>query len=394
MAAAQGIQQLALAWLVLDLTGSVAQLGLVVFARGIPMLVFGLYGGVIADRHNRRNVLIWNQALTLVNMALLSAAVLAGSADLWMVYISSILLGLASALTAPARQAMIRSLVNNEDMLNAVALNSFQMNASRIIWPTMAGGLITITGTGGAFVVCAVASLVGIVFLLPIKVDASAGADRRNVSPLQGVIEGVKFTMSVPVLVMVMTLVVAIGMFGLTFQNMAPAFAREAMDFGAAETGLFMMATGVGSLIGTAMLLVFDVKNRNLLIVCLAVGFGLSLVALAVNPTYAGSFILVAVVGLFSSSVPVVAQTIFQIVVPQQFLGRVNSLLMTAPGLAAVVALPIGLLGDEFGLRWAVGGIGVLLAAISLGAGIYRLPRLPRNEDEAARRAESIPAGT
>ncbi len=130
MTAGQGIQQLAMAWLILELTDSIGQLGLMIFLRGVPMAALGLVGGVLADRYNRRHLLISNQLITMVNLLILSVLIFSDLAEVWHVYVSSILLGITMALTTPARQAMIRSLVHGDDMMNAVALNSMQMNGS------------------------------------------------------------------------------------------------------------------------------------------------------------------------------------------------------------------------------------------------------------------------
>lgn len=383
MAASQGIQELALAWLVLDLTGSLATLGAVIFARGVPMLTLGLFGGVLADRYSRRNLLLLNQIVTFINMAAIAVVVLSGAAALWQVYISSALLGITMALTAPARMAIIRSLVSKEDMLNAVALNSFQMNFSRIIWPTMAGGLVVLTGTGGAFAVCAIASFIGIIFMLPIP-DTSEPSIARRASPLAEVIEGLRYTASIPVLAMIMAMIVAVGMFGLTYQFMATAFAREALGFSAGEAGIFLMSAGVGSIIGSTALLMLHVENRNLAFIFSVGGFGVSLLLLSLNPLYAGAFLLMGVYGIFSATTPVIAQTIFQIAVPQQYLGRVNSFFSTAPGVAAILSLPIGFIGDAFGLRWAVGGIALILmlfTAIAALTGLHNR-ELPEAADD------------
>ena len=172
--------------------------------RGIPMTILGLFGGVMADRNNRRNLLMYNQVLTLLNMFVLGLLVVSDMAELWHIYVSSILLGVTTSLTGPVRQALIRSLVPVEDMLNAVALNSMQQNASRIIWPTIAGGLIAFAGTGPTFFACAFFSLIGIVFLLPVddaRPEVRANARRSAIADLM---EGVRYTFSTPLLARVM----------------------------------------------------------------------------------------------------------------------------------------------------------------------------------------------
>src|SRR5262249_11230 len=180
MTAAQGIEQLTLTILILDIAG-LSQWGLMIFIRGLPMAALGLFGGVMADRYNRRNLLMANQFVTMVNLGLLALMVLTHHVQVWHVYLSSLVLGITSSVTMPARQALIRSLVPNEDMPNAVALNAMQMNASRIIWPTLAGGLLAIVGSGPTLLLCVACYFVGMGFLIPIK-DARPSQARRGFS--------------------------------------------------------------------------------------------------------------------------------------------------------------------------------------------------------------------
>ena len=226
MTAGQGIQQLALAWLILELTDSVGQLGLMIFLRGVPMALLGLLGGVFADRYNRRHLLISNQLVTMVNLLILSVLVFSDVAEVWHVYVSSMLLGVTMALTNPARQAMIRGLVQGDDLMNAVALNSMQMNGSRIIWPTLAGGLIILTGSGGALLLCSILYFLGAVFMVPVPNILQPRSNQRS-SPLSEIVEGFRYTFSNSLLAMVMTLVVSMGMFGLAFTFMGPGFGKQ-----------------------------------------------------------------------------------------------------------------------------------------------------------------------
>ncbi len=390
MTAGQGIQQLALAWLILELTDSVGQLGLSIFLRGVPMALLGLVGGVLADRYNRRRLLITNQLLTMLNLFILSALVIGDLAEVWHVYLSSILLGATMALTAPARQAMIRGLVDREEMMNAVALNSMQMNSSRIIWPTLAGGLIVFTGSGGALLLCGICYLFGALFMLPVP-DVSGGKTTAKTSPIAEVVEGFRFTFSHSLIGMVMILVVSMGSFGLAFTFIAPAFAKQVLDFGPGEAGLFLMASGIGALLGSAALLVFEAKNRTLILVLLSLGFASSLIAISLNSNYAFAFLLMGILGLCNTTLAVVAQTIFQLTVPQQYLGRVMSFFMLGPGLASLVSLPLGLIGDEFGLRYAVGGVGLILLFISITLGGIRLPSLQARFQEITAAGADVP---
>jgi predicted MFS family arabinose efflux permease len=285
-------------------------------------------------------------------------------------------LGITSSVTMPARQALIRSLVPNEDMLNAVALNAMQMNASRIIWPTLAGGLLAVVGSGPTLLLCVACYFVGMGFLIPIKDARPSQISRGFSSAFTQIGEGIGYMRSVPVLSLIMTMVIVVGIFGLSFMNTGPAFGREAMHMSKSDTGLFIMASGIGSIFGSSFLLFFDVKNRHHLFMAMMAPFGGSMLLLAINPYFLPAFFFMAIFGFGNSAVPVIAQTIFQVTVPQHLLGRVVSLLQLAPGLASVMALPIGYLGDQFGLRAVVGVSAVIFLSFSAIVGGLRLPRL------------------
>ncbi len=371
--AAQGIRQLTLAWMVLVLTGSLAQLGLVVFMQGVPMAIVSLFGGVMADRYDRRKLLVYGQLCTMTNMFILAVLWSTGQVELWHVYVSSMIAGLTQALSMPARQALIRSLVDREDLQNAVALNSLQQQSSRILWPPLAGGIIAFLGLGPALYFNAACSIVGILALLPIRgVTFSINAGRT--SPLSDLAEGLRYTWSTPLVGMVMTLAMAVGLFALSLLNMAPGFAREVMGFSAGETGLFVMAGGVGSVAGSSVLVLLHVRNQGALFVGICVGLGFSIIALAINPWQTGAFIAMAAYGLATSTLSVVAHTIFQTSVPPRLLGRVASLWSLAGGLGAISALPIGLIGELYGLRWSLGGAAVIFLLVTAWVGFIKYP--------------------
>jgi MFS family permease len=383
MTAAQGIQQLALAILILDLTGSVGQLGLMIFIRGVPMAVIALFGGVLADRYNRRNLLIYNQAFSFANMLLLGIFCLTGVVEVWHVYVTSVVLGVTQSLTMPARQALIRSLVRPDELMNAIALNSFQQNSARIIWPTMAGGLITFLGTGAALLACAGGLLVGIVFLLPLGGVVQEYSDRRR-SPMSELVEGLRYTTSTPLIATVMTLGLSIGMFGLAYMSMGPGFAHQVLHLNAAQTGLFMMASGIGSIVGSILWVIWEPKDWTPVFVAVCACFGGSLLALALSPWVVSAFLFMAWFGFSTASLVVSSQAIFQTEVPHQLLGRVFSVWTMSGGLGSVTALPIGVAGDAFGLRWSLGAVAVAMLAVTIFVAAFRLPRLRSMKDVAA----------
>jgi MFS family permease len=370
MTASQGVQQLAIAWLVLDLTGSVGQLGLVIFMQGVPMAIVSFYGGVLADRYDRRRLLMGAQFLTMVNLFILASLALGGHVQIWQVYLSSIGLGIMQAVTMPARTALIRSLVNDEDMVNAVALNAVQVHSSRILWPSLAGVLIALAGVGATISLSALCSLGGILCLVAIRGLQKTEVVLDGVSPLQQMFDGLRYVFREPGVSTVMALSMCCGLFGLAYMNLAPAFAREELGLDSSGAGLFIMSMGVGAIIGSALMLVFPAKDGRRMFVWLTGLFGLNILVQAVNPWLPAAFLIMGFFGLSNSALVVAGQTFLQVSVPQGYLGRVIGLWSLAGGLGFITALPIGLLGDVIGLRWSLGAAGflLLLSTIWFGA--------------------------
>jgi MFS family permease len=319
---------------------------------------------LLADRYDRRSLLVAAQLVTMVNLCLLAFLTLAGLIEIWQVYLSSVGLGLTQAVTMPARQALIRSLVGDADMLNAVALNAMQMHSSRILWPSLAGVLISLLGVGATLGLSAASSLTGVICLTRIRgIDDTVSMDATHDSHLQQIAHGVRHAFTSPGVSTIMLLSLACGLFGLAYMNLAPAFARDELGLGSSGAGLFIMSMGVGAIVGSGLLLFFPVKDGRQLFVLLVGVFGVNLMAQGAVPWLSAAFLLMAAFGFSNSALVVAGQTYLQTTVPPQMLGRVIGLWSLAGGLGFVAALPIGLIGDAVGLRWSIAGAGALLLA-------------------------------
>jgi MFS family permease len=387
---AQGLQQFAMAWLVLDLTdGSVGQLGLVIFLQGVPLTLVALFGGVLADRYNRRNLLMMSQAFTMGNLAILSFLTIADLVELWEIYISAVGLGVMQAVTVPARQALIRSLVNPTEMMNAVALNTIQQHTSRIIWPAAAGGLVATLGVGATLSISAISGGFGVICLSMVRGSEHVAAERGK-SLLAEVKDGIRYTYSTPVVSTIMSLGLGIGLLGFSFQSLAPGFAREEMGFSSAKAGIFMMSMGLGALSGSVLFLVLDIQDRLRAYVRLCAGFAIGLAVIAANPIGLASFPLMAAFGFFNATTSVAGLTLLQTTAPQQYLGRIISLFAIGVGVGFLLALPIGVLGDLVGLRLPLIALGLSFAAWALWVG-KSLPRTHADAEVAATPQASSP---
>jgi MFS family permease len=363
MAGAQNINQITIAWLVLDLTGSLGQLGMVIFFQGLPQALVAMFGGVFADRYSRKLMLQLTQIFSTITIATLAFLTLSDMVEVWMVYIASILLGVAMSLTMPARNALIRSLVPIEDAMNGVALNSIQQHASRIIFPGLAGAMIAAFDVGPTIAFSAVISATGIVCLLMVG-KVHEDKLRGGTTVMRDMLEGIKYAFTTPRLKNINFMAIGIGAFGLAFMTIGAGFAREELHFSADEAGAFVMMSGIGALVGSSFLISMEIRDRYAVFVAHAVLFAGSLLLIAINPFAPASFLFMAGFGAASTGLAISAQTIYQVEVPPQYLGRVVSTFSIGGGIGQMTALPIGLLGDELGLRWPLGGVAIMLLVV------------------------------
>jgi hypothetical protein len=178
--------------------------------------------------------------------------------------------------------------------------------------------------------------------------------------------EGFRYTFSHPRVTSVIVLGFSIGMFGLCFQQLAPGFARTEMDFSSSQAGFFVMAAGIGATMGSTLLVLARPSSHHKLYFLACGGFGSSLVLICLNPWFITAFVCIGLYGLCNSNYGISAQTIFQLEVPPQLLGRVVSLWGFSGGLGSISALPIGLAGEHLGLRYSLGVVGFMLALMAL----------------------------
>jgi predicted MFS family arabinose efflux permease len=212
---------------------------------------------------------------------------------------------------------------------------------------------------------------------------------KRTTSAIQEMTEGFHYTFSHPRVTSVIVLGFSIGMFGLCFQQLAPGFARTEMDFSPSQAGFFVMAAGIGATMGSTLLLVTRPSDHHKLYFLACAGFGSSLVLICLNPWFITAFLCMGLYGLCNSNYGISAQTIFQLEVPPNLLGRVVSLWGFSGGLGAISALPIGFIGEHLGLRYPLGIVGCLLALMALAVSTWfrRLPE-PGRAPSAQRSAE------
>jgi len=364
------MQSLALAWLVLTLTDSAILLALVGAFQFGPTLVFGLVGGLIADRFPKRNILVVTQAVMSLLAAVLAVLVVTDVVQLWHVYVIALVSGFATAVDMPTRQSFVSELVDKDDLVNAVALNAALFNAGRVVGPAIAGIILAVSSPAMCFGLNALSFIAPISSLLRMRFAAKPVIARSG-SNLERLREGLGYVRATPAILLPIALVGFVATFGMNFNVWIPLLAKEELATGAGGFGLLMSSLGVGSLIG-ALTLAFRGKKpqRHLMLLAAALLGGLELIlALAGS---AGLHLLVAApllagMGFAMSTAMSLANATVQTITPDALRGRVMSVYMIVFfGTFPIGAMISGIVSDRAGtpVSMGVGGSVAILAAL------------------------------
>jgi len=366
------MQQVAQGWLVLQLTHDPLWLGLVAAAQFGPVIVLGLFGGVIADHLPKRQTLLVTQAASMVLAFALFGLTATGLVEVWHVMVLAALLGVASAFDMPARQAFAIEMVGREDVTNAVGFNAALFNGSRVVGPAIAGLLI------GAFDISAAFLINGLSFLAAIAAYmAMRDSELRPMEPLarprgwhdvvENLAEGARYVRDTP-LVLLSCVVVGLGAtFGMNFQVLVPPLADDVLGVGASGFGFLMAASGVGSL-AAALMIAFSRRVRARWIAIGAVALGVGSLFLAWSPSYPVALLAMLVAGAGGITMAVTANTTIQTGVPDQLRGRVMSVYTTV----FAASVPVGgLLAGWIASRWGVGTAFAAGGIVTLAIGVW-----------------------
>ncbi|MCC4319834.1 MFS transporter [Streptomyces malaysiensis] len=360
-------------WLVLSLTGSSTAVGITTALQFLPMLLFGLYGGVIADRYPRRLLLLFTQAaLGLCGLAL-AALTLSGHVQVWHVYLIAFLLGMVTVVDNPTRQVFVNEMVGPKDLRNAVSLNSANFQSARLIGPAVAGVLITAVGSGWAFLINGLSFGAPLIGLLLMRTGELHRVERtpRGKGQLR---EGLRYVAGNPELIWPIVLVGFIGTFGFNFPIWLSAFADDVFQAGPGTYGLLNTLIAIGSVTG-ALLAARRVVARRRLLVGAALLFGLLEAVAAATPYFWLFAALMVPIGIFSLTFNVTANSSVQLATDPAMRGRVMSLFMMVFVGGTPIGGPLmGWLTDTCGPRigFAAGGLISAAAAAAVGLILVR----------------------
>lgn len=384
------MQTVAQAWLVLQITGSGTALGLVAAAQFLPVLLLAPYGGLLADRADKRRLLIATQAALGALALALGLLVSTGVVRLWMVVVLAVLFGVVNACDNPTRQAFALEMVGRERVRNAVSLNSILVNSARAVGPAVAGILIATVGIGVCFLVNAASYVAVLAALGTMDVDAlrptpPAARGRGQVR------EGMRYVAGSPGLVVPLVMLAVVGTMAYEFSVVLPLLADRTFGGGAGTFALITSSMGAGAVLGG---LVVAGRSRTGIaaLTAAAAAFGVTILLAAAAPTLPAAVAAMFLVGAASISFLATGNTTLQLTSDPRFRGRVMALWAVAfLGSTPIGAPIVGAICDAVGPR---GGLvtGALACLVAAGLGALALARGARAEGDAPRPGAGRPA--
>jgi MFS family permease len=323
------MQKLAQSWLILELTKSAFYLGLDDFLGQLPILLLTLIGGVIADRHDRRRLLLASQYVQMGTALTLATLVFWGKVDIWHILALSFIAGLAQAFGGPAYQSLVPTLVEKKDLPNAIALNSIQFNLARVFGPLLAGATLAAFGTALCFALNGVSFLVVIVALLSLTIKHIPQTERKPI--MQDLKGGLAYVRSQPAIVALTVLAFLTTFLGLPLLTFLPIFARDIFHGGVGRYSVMMAFSGAGAVVGALVVAWLGrFKHMGLMLLLVQLTFGMLITAFALSRIIWLSYLLLFFTGAALLIVFSMTASLVQLIVPDHLRGRVVSIYMVA----------------------------------------------------------------
>jgi MFS family permease len=391
------MDQVTRGYLIFQITGSPFQTGLATATRGLPLLLFGVIAGAVADRSGRKLQLVIAQVTNALLNVLLATLVVTRQVHPWHIYVSGFLAGTVQAFQQPARQTLVSDIVGNENLMNALALNSAALNGSRMIGPSIAGIVISVMGTGGSYYLQGIMYVIATVWTVQMVVpERRFGLGHLRQPFFASIRSGINYVAKEADIRTLMLLALGPLTFGMSYSSLIPVLSRQVLHGGAALQGLLLSCIGAGSLLGA--LVVASMRRSfgyGLPVVTGAICFALAVIGFGASEWILLSCALGFVIGIFSVTYQTQNQTLLQVLTPGFLRGRVMSLYLLNRGTVPIGALLAGSLASAFGAGAALRVMGSLALAVIILVVVSRpsILRLKVGFSEAAADEVGEPVG-
>ena len=360
------MQMIAQGWLVYALTGSSFWLGAVALARAIPVFIFSLIGGSVADRYDRRFVIAVANGSTAVLAFILGTLAWTNTISVWHVVVIAFLMGAAFSFEVPCRQALISTMVEEKDLVSAVGLNSIAFNLAAVIGPALAGILILYTDEGALFMLNGATYLAVVGTVMMTRAAPCAPPTKKSL--LDSTVDGLRYVWRTPELLALVSLMAVTSLLARPYIQLLPVFARDVLDIGAAGLGLLNSAAGGGALVAAITVAVLGTfRRRGLWVALSGMILGLALAVFAMSATLAVSFVATAILGFCATFSSISANTMLQANSNPKMRGRVMGLhSLTMMGIMPLGTMLEGALGSVMGVPLVLLIGGGVTAAVGL----------------------------
>ena len=370
------MQMMTRSFLVYELTDSAFLLGTMSLFFAVPMVLFSLFGGVIADRMQKKYIMLYGQAASAIVSATIGFTLLTGFLTAenpwswWILGASSFFQGIIMALMMPAMQAIIPEIVEGEDLMNAISLNTMGTNALRLLAPAAAGFLIDYVGYEAVYFTTAIAYLISVVFIF--FLPKTSTIKKTTTDLLSSMKEGLKYLKSEKTILLVMVFTLVITILAMPFQQLLPVFVVDVLHKTPQAGGFLMSVSGIGSIISSLILASLPNKKRGFMMLGGNIILGVALFSFALSTSYPLSLVLIGFVGVGQMVQMALGTTLIQYYSDPVYLGRLMSIMMMQFGLMSFSTFVAGALTELTGnVQWAIGGLALILVVLSVSAIIF-----------------------
>jgi len=368
--ASMNMQMIARSLLIYRLTGSAAILGGLALAHALPMLFLGLYGGAIADRVQKKYVLLMGQAGSAVVALGVALSLSLGYLNAqhpgswWVLAVASICQGIIMGLMMPSRQAFIHDIVKGEQLLNAVSLNSLGMNTFRLLAPAMTGFFIDAFNFKAVYYATTCLYVIGVIFIL--LMPTTGKSSHRTSTAIMDIKEGLRYIRQDTTILLLLAFTLFAVVLSMPYMWMMPVFTEDILKVGATGMGVLLSVSGIGAVAGSLILASLPNRRRGLLLLTSVLLMGLILTVFSFSTSWYLSLTLMVLIGLGQSGRMSLSNTLLQYYVEDEYRGRVMSIYMMEFSLMGFGVFASGLIADAIGIQWAIGGLAMLLAILSV----------------------------
>ncbi len=376
--AGMNMQLMAASLLIYRMTDSAILLGFMALAFAGPMLLFSLFGGIIADRIHKKYVLLGGQLISAVISLSIALSLILGylsteyGSSWWILIVAAVCQGIVMSLMMPSSQAILYEIVGGDQLLNAVSLNALAMNGFRIMGPALAGFLIDAFDFAAVYFLMSALYLMSAIFISRMPLTAKTPFAGEGV--LSDIKEGLNYVRHERTILIILAFSLFSVVLVMPYVHLMPIFIEDILKVGASEMGVLMSASGIGAIIGSFILASLPNKKRGLLFVISSLCSSIALISFAFSKTWSLSLLLIAFVGLGQSGRMALGNTLLQYYSKAEYRGRVMSISMMEIGLMSFGAFGAALLTETIGVQWAIGGFAIVLVFLS----IFTLAFAPR----------------